>query len=211
MWLEILISLTTVTSFVGICTGIKYYKKLNYINKHLFFYLFAAFIADLLSRFLHATYNNTLILIPVFGFIELFIFSMIYNRLIFKNNRLFVLIIGLILAIIIIDIFTCNAYSPEKFQSFGRVLDGFTILFLSLYFYRDTLKNLNLNTKLIKLNTGVFLFFLLNSLWFLISNFLVKVNYKVMSYVWLINITTTPLFYSFLTFYIWKIGRSQKL
>ena len=209
--LEVLVSLTTISSFIGVCVGLSLYKKIDRVRKYIFFYLVAAFIIDLLSRYLHIAFNNTLILIPVFGFIELLIFSMIYRSLLFKNNRLFKPIIGIILVIILVDILTCNAFNPKQFQSYGRTIDGFVIIILCLTFYWKILKGSLQNTKEIGLNTGILLFFLLNSLWFLITNFLVSINYKVMFPVWLINIITIPIFYSFLTFHLWKNGKSQKL
>ncbi len=211
-WLEILLACPTVISFIGIIIGLLYFGRLNYINKCIFSYLIAAFIIDIASRYLQITYSNNLILVPIFGFIELLLFSMLYNELIFNKNRLFKPIIGLFLLFILIDIITSKASTPKYFQSFGRVLDGFSIVFFSLYFYWKILKEeTSKEIKKIRLNTGIFLFFLLNSLWFLIANFLVNTPYNLVFSLWLINIIATPLFYSFLTFNLWQNGRPLKL
>ncbi len=211
LWLEILLSITTFASLIGIIVGGRFFKKLDKCSKYVFFYLIAAFITDLISRILHITFFNTLILVPVFAFVELLIFSILYNQLAFKNNRFFKPIIGFLLILIFIDIITCDASKFERFQSYGRVLDGFSIIFFSLYFYWKMLNNGTYeNNRILKLNAGVFLFFLLNSFWFLIANFLVNTPYNVIFTIWLINMITTPLFYTFLTFHLWQNGKTLK-
>jgi hypothetical protein len=207
-WLEILLALPAITSFIGIIIGGFVFKKLDTIYKYILIYLIMAFTVDLLSRFL---IQNNLIAVPVFGFIELLLFSMLYNELIFSKNLFFKPIIGFFLLFILIDIITSKASTPKHFQSFGRVLDGFSIVFFSLYFYWKVLKEGVLkHLKTLRLNTGIFLFFLLNSLWFLIANFLVNTPYKLVFSLWLINIIATPLFYSFLTFHVWQNGKHLK-
>lgn len=207
-WLEILLALPAITSFFGIIIGGLILKKLDIIYKYILIYLIMAFTVDILSRFL---IKNNLIMVPIFGFIELVLFSILYNKLAFSDNRFFKPIISIFLILILIDIVTSNASNPEHFQSFGRVLDGFCIVFFSLYFYWKTLKgNALKGLKKIRLNTGIFLFFLLNSLWFLIANFLVNTPYKLVFSIWLINIIATPLFYSFLTFHLWQNGKHLK-
>ena len=211
IWIELLISLTTIASFAGVCIGAMLYKKLNYVGRYLFLYLIAAFITDLTSRYLHTVFNNTLILVPLFGFIELLIFSIIYRHMVFKNNYLFKPIITIFLILILVDIFTSNAFTPKEFQSYGRILDSIVIIFFSLFFYWKMLNNeSNQNRNLLRLNTAIFLFFLFNCLWFVVTNFIVNIPYKTTLFLWYAILILTPLFYSFLTFYLWKNGRMLK-
>ncbi len=210
-WLEFLLALPAIASFTGIAICGCFFRRLNTTCKYIYFYLVISFIIDLLSRYLNIAYQNNLILVPVFGFIELLLFSKMYHQLAFKNNRFFKPIIGFLLILIVVDIINCDASNLKHFQSFGRVLDGFSIIFFSLYFYWKMLNNGTYeNNGILRLNAGIFLFFLLNSFWFLIANFLVNTPYNVIFIIWLINIITTPLFYTFLTFHLWQNGKTLK-
>ncbi|MEP0265342.1 hypothetical protein [Dokdonia sp.] len=211
-WLKILQHLPAITSFIGIIVGVFIYKKIDIGSKYLFFYLVIALIAYLLSRYIAIAFNNNLILIPIFGFIELLLFSMLYHRFLFKNsNRVFQLIIGVLLLLIIIDIATCNPFESEKFKSYGRVIDSVALVFISLYYYWKVLKNdVQKDGHILVFNGIVLLFFLLNSIWFLIVNFLVNTPNKIMFPIWLINAIAMPLFYLYLAYYIWHNGKIQK-
>lgn len=211
-WLSVLTLFPPIISFLGIVVGIYIYKNLRTSSKYIFFYLIAAFSTYILSRYLENVMNNNLLLVPVFGFLELFFFSMIYHRFLFKKtNYLFLSIVGFLLLLIIIDIFTCNPFNPEKFQSYGRVIDSLTLVSISIYFYWKVLKNdIEKDRNKLLLNGFVLLFFLLNSVWFLVINFLVNTSSEVMFPIWLVNAIAMPLFYLYLIFYLWQSGKIQK-
>lgn len=209
LWLEVLLALPALASFIGIIITSFILKKLTLTSKYIYLYLIIAFTTDMLSRYL-ALNDNNLILVPIFGFLELTLFAMIYKTILFKENRLFIYIIAICLLFILIDIFTCNPSNVQNFHSYGRVLDGFTITFLSLYFYWKIINTPYKHNKLTQLNTAIFLFFLLNSIWFLTTNFLVNISYKIIFSLWIINIIAMTIFYSFLSFYLWKNGKTQK-
>lgn len=212
LWFELLVSLPTAASFVGVFVGGLIFKGLENGYKWIYLYLIAAFLTDLLSRYVDAVFGNNLILVPIFGFIELLLFSIIYYKLLYKSHhRLFKPIIGFLLVIILFDVILCKSSDPENFNSYGRVLDGLTIIFLSLHFYWNTLKSkVDTNTNKLRLNGVILLFALVNSLWFLIANVLVNIEYKVVLSIWIINIIVTSFFYVFLTFQLWHNGKIQK-
>lgn len=212
VWLEILLLLPTVTSIVGVIIGGILFNKLNDYCKYIYFYLVAAFITDIASRYLDVLINNNLILVSAFGFIELLIFSMIYYRLLSKKHHwLFKPIIAVLLLLIIIDIILVRPLDVESFNSYGRVLDGVTIILLSVYFYWKVLKkDVIVKVEVLRFNGVVLLFFLINTLLFLVTNFLVNTPYNLVFSILLINIIATPLFYVFLTFQLWHNGKIQK-
>ena len=64
--------------------------------------------------------------------------------------------------------------------------------------------------EILRFNGVVLLFFLVNTLLFLTTNFLVNTPYNVVFSILLINIIATPIFYIFLTFQLWLNGKIQK-
>lgn len=212
VWLELLLLLPTVTSFIGVIIGGIFFNKLNDYCKYIYFYLVAAFITDLASRYLDIIINNNLILVSAFGFIELLIFSMIYYKLLSKTHHWsFKPVIAVLLLLIIVDIIFVKPLDIQSFNSYGRVLDGLTIILLSLYFYWKVLKkDVIVKVEILRFNGVVLLFFLVNALLFLTTNFLVNTPYNVVFSILLINIIATPIFYIFLTFQLWLNGKIQK-
>ena len=61
----------------GIVLGIFYINRLDRLHKLLLLFLVMALVVDLLSRFLGSYYKNNLIMIPIYGLLELLILSRI--------------------------------------------------------------------------------------------------------------------------------------
>jgi hypothetical protein len=205
------ILLPTILS-VGLFFGIYYFRILGKLYKVLTFYLLSALLIDITGRVLGEVYGNNLILIPLFGFIELLIFSILYYHFMLLRKYKFILIIvGLALATILVETWKVRTVDPSNFQSYGRVLDAFVIILLSLLYYFNVIhygkegKTYNLG-----LNTVILIYFSLNLLIFLPLNFLLNESSELKIYFWLTNSILTFLFYAYIARSIWKNGKTRQ-
>lgn len=207
--LEYLLYFIPFVCLVGCLIGAYYYRKLTGKSKLILLYLSFCLIFDLIGRVLVLTQHNNLILVPVFGFLELFLFSWIYHQYMLKRNRLLIALNLGALILILIDCTLENPFQLSSFHSIGRIIDGFFILILCLaYFYEIMVSETSSSRTKTSFNVVTFLFFTINSLWFLVVNFLITTLEGSIFYLWVINVIATPLFYLYLTVYLWK-NRTQ--
>ncbi|TPN81742.1 hypothetical protein [Aquimarina algicola] len=211
--LEIALYLSPVTLIFGIGIGLYYYRHITSVYKLLIVYFVFGLLTDLISRLLDALYGNNLLIIPIYGLIELIIFSWMYYRYLLKDKRyiLFPLMI-ISFVIIVMDIIHVAGQSPEQFQSYGMVIGDISIIIYTFLFYGNVLNEKEQKAHVyMSLNATLLLFFSVNLLLYLPINLLVNINSEVKFYFWAINLVITIMFYSFLIYLIWKNGRNPKL
>lgn len=210
--LEVLVLLSPIMAVVGVIVGIIRFKMMSGEHLVLWIYLLVAVAADVANRMLAEWQGDNLIMLPLFGLLEYILFAWLYYHFLLKSkSKVLFSILCLIGAVLLFDLLTADTSNPATFQSYGRVLDGLSIIGLSLFFFRKImLEQRPEHRRYMGLNSGIMLFFLINSLWFLALNFLINHSLEMLYYIWMINAIATPLFYCFLTWHIWQSGKIQK-
>lgn len=212
--LEILLLLPPIILFIGLLVGTIVYKRINIHYKLILLYLLLCFVTDILNRYFGNIFKSNLILFPIFSFIELSIFSVLYYLFIIaSSSKLLKIFIAIVLLFIIVDIGNVDMYNAKSVQSYGKVFDNLTIILLSLLYIWKLIKNTDntFDKHLPIFNFGVLMYFSINLLIFLPFNFLVNSQSHVIYYFWMINLVVTILFYSFLIYMIWLNGKTPKL
>ncbi len=217
MNLWMLLSLTSPISLLGgIFIGVKYYKNLDYIFKFILFYLIASLFTDIIYRYLgfFSNLKYNLFMIPVFGFIELFIYSNLYYRGIFRSKSIPLLVFIVILHVLIISelFFIKNLFHLKSFQSFGKIIaDASIILYCLLYYWSLFKEKISIQPSLIIFNAASIIYYSINLFIFLCVNFLVNENIKLVIIFWSINLISMVSFYIILTYLIWQNGKTQSI
>jgi len=207
--------LSPIILIAGVSIGVYYFKKLDIIRKILVLYLFTMLSIDILSRVAAAIYNNNLVLIPILGFLELFIFSALYYALAGKEERIkknSLLIINFATLIFTIWEITKVFNAPvEQFQSYSKAIATLIIVLFSITFFLEKIRlRKDISPALFSLNSGILLFYSLELIIFLPIDFLIHDNSGLKFYFWLANLIFILLFYLFLISSIWKNGKTQE-
>lgn len=210
---EIITNLSPLVLFIGTSVGLFYYKKLDKITKLLLYFLMGSLAIDMCSRVLAELLNNNLILYVVLSLLELLIFLKIYNHLCKKKKLVWTLgIVGVLYTLT--ESIYLNANNVELFQPYAKALTPLLIVIMALaYFFdliQDEMKLLKGKVRYFSLNSIVLCFFSLEFLFLLPINFLINGGFYLAVYVLVAHVFLLVLFYSYLTYFIWKHGRSQK-
>jgi len=197
---------------LGVVVGLVVYNKLNALHKSIFVYLVLMLGIDWTSRAFTLIIGTNLVIIPIFSFVELLFFICFYNKyLLDKPNK--VLIgsgcIGLIYIVAeFLQYFVFNTLNLKQFQPYCKIADNFVIIIMALVFYYQKMNNFN-ETKWtnFKLNTAILFYFTINAIIYIPFNFIINETIGVRLYIWIVNVVVVILFYSYLTFLVWKSGR----
>lgn len=192
--------------------GISNYNKGGFLSKWILLFVVSALMTDILGHLLSYLFNYNLILIPLYGFLELGLIYYLFSKFILISEPIalkYWMIIMLIL--IMFDVVSVIGVPPKEFQSYGRTIDSLNVVLLCVLYYRERLILSHLdNLKSLLVNT-LLLYALSAFLIFLPVNFLVNissVDYR--HYFWLFHFIVTMIFYFILIRILWKSGRSPR-
>lgn len=200
---------------VGLGMGIYYFKRLNFLLKVITFYMGSMLFLDVLAYIFGEAYGNNLVFIPIFGFLELFIFSLFYYSLgiketIIKKGLLITTVIGMFLFTLWEILKVYNA-PVEEFQSYSKVISTLFIVLLSIgFFIENIVKRKDISASIFFINSGILLYYSLTLIIFLPIDFLIHDNTGLKFYFWFANLIFTYVFYIFLILSIWKNGKIQE-
>lgn len=212
--LSLFTNLSPIILTIGIFLGIFCYKKVDTLRKILIFYLCVMLLLDLTARYLGEVYGNNLVLIPIYGFSDLTMFSIFYYFLGIKNNKKIKLFLILILilsaAFTFSEVMKVYNLPSSEFESYSKVISTLVIVFLSLGFFLEKIyMKKNISSDMFMLNSGILLFYSLNLIIFLPIDFLINGS-ELKFYFWLVNLVITLTFHTFLITSIWKNGKIQE-
>lgn len=210
---ESLLTLIPIVAAAGVISGVIRYRQLGTLQRVLAVYLLISLLTDRVGNLLgNILFDNNLILVPAFGLLELGLFAYLYIKCMLPGkSRSLGILVAVSLGFILLDIIRANPADPAGFHSYGRVLDGLTIVVLCLAYYWHVLRgHLPIDRTKVMLNSAVFLFFCANSLFFTVVNLVVTASSDLMIYLWIINALATPAFYIFLTYLLWQNGNAPK-
>lgn len=174
-------------------------------------YLITCLLFDIAGHILGNIYSNNLIIIPCFGLLELFFFSVLYFHL---TKKRFCLIITIPTVIyFFIELINSNYFDAHNFQSYIRFLSSFTIVILSISYFFMLLKNKwkQYNFAFFLLNSCLLIYSSFSSLYYLPINLLINWDSQTKFWFWMMNMTLTLIFYIVNTHVICSLGKKKQL
>lgn len=200
---------------LGIIIGVYYRKHLNGCFRLLLAYLILGVLTELISKYFgyYSSTKYNLFLIPIYGLLELVLFSILYYRYIIRNrSKLYIYFILFLICLIIIDLSRIESmFKASSFQSYGKVIADAGIVVFCLIYYLDVVKGkIKPTFELNLLNAASIIFFSLNLIIFLAINFLVNANYGIVMFFWFFNLTIVCLYYMIIIYLIWRNGKTRK-
>lgn len=180
-------------------------------------YLFCALAVDMLSRYwgIFSESKNNLIFLSITGVVDLVFFSLLYGRRYFGSKRqialpaLTVLVVGGVIYNLWYKGFG-QEYVAEYHSYDKLVCDGVIVVYALANMF-DVLNGKGpLRTEIIRVNGAVLLFFSLDLLISLATNFLINAGLNFVVYFWLIRLALLLILYSILIYTLWLTGKNPK-
>ena len=192
--------------FVGVVSGVFNLKSKN--RYAIFFYLSLSLAIDMTSRFLSGLQSNNLILFSFLSFLEIVVFSYMYWEKLKNAWWLQVLIVaGLIY--IVFEAITLDTSDLANYQTYARNVSSILIVLMALNYIFSELRA----GSTLKGDTLHFVLLFYYSLEFMLLipfNFLINASTTSIMYIWTARVILLFIFYSYLTYYLWSSGKTQK-
>ena len=210
--LDDLTMLSPLILLFGIGLGLFFFSKLEKVHRILLLYLIAAFVVDILSRVLAEFYNNNLILIPIFGLLELLILSWLFFKYLLEvQSKWWYVLIGLLVIFNLKEIIFLMDVKPKDFYCHSRVLDSLVIAVMSLVFF---IRQINFDDQgkrgFLLLSTIIFAFHSINLILYLPINFLINETSNIKFHFWGLSLVLTLIFYISIIRVLWIHGKNLK-
>ena len=183
----------------------------NAVKLALLGYLMTSLGFHFIGEFLGKNYHNNLVLIPIFGVVELAWFSLIYYFM--TSNRLYFLINIPSFICLIYELNTINFYQLEQVVSYTRFVSTLSLLLLALFYCFTVLKN-RWKTYLPSLfifNAALLIYASFTCLYYLPLNLLLNGKSESKFLLWFINIIITLLFYIIITNVLCRTSGKEKI
>lgn len=195
---------------IGVLCGIYYFKFIDRRNRWLLLFLIVCIAFDVIARYMGTSSGNNLILWPLFSLVELLLISAVFLSFIRKSFVLISLLsagsIYILTEIIYIDV-----YNVTVFQSYAKIISSFLLVLVIIYMIIWQLKNdINVPEHSLELNTVLLVNYALNLLLLLPINLLINANSGLITIIWIFYLGVTVLYYSYLSYVIWKNGKNRK-
>ena len=191
---------------VGIISG-----ALNLRSKNryaIFLYLSLGFIIDMASRFLPGFQSNNLILFSFLSFFEVVIFSFMYGEKLKKAVWLQVLTAaGLIY--IACEAIILDTTDLANYQTYARNVSSLLIVLMALQYIFSELKE-GSTLKGDVLHFALLFYFSFEFMLLIPFNFLINASATSIMYIWTARVILLFIFYSYLIYYLWSNGKTQK-
>lgn len=191
---------------VGIISG-----ALNLRSKNryaIFFYLSLGFVIDMASRFLPGFQSNNLILFSFLSFFEVVIFSFMYWEKLKKALWLQVLTTaGLIY--IAVEAIILDTSDLANYQIYARNVSSLLIVLMALQYIFSELKE-GSTLKGDVLHFALLFYFSFEFMLLIPINFLINASATSIMYIWTARVILLFIFYSYLIYYLWSNGKTQK-
>jgi hypothetical protein len=210
-------NLSPFISGLGLLLGCLTYKRLNGLHQCLTIYLGIMLFTHLLAELLgHVISDNNLIVLHIYSFLELIILLYLYKKHLFKSRQLILTGLGLAGLLYIITemllLFVFNTLNVRQHQPYAKVVGNFVIVLMALAFMYEKMSRFReIEWGNFRLNIVFLIFFTLETVLFLPFNFMVNEESGIKFYFWTGHVIAIILFYMYLTFKIWRNGRTPRL
>jgi hypothetical protein len=207
---DLLTYTSPIVLIIGSSCGIYLLGSIDAKSKRILTYLLVSLGADVVSRIVLANSGNNLIVLPIYSVFELLIIASLYYHLGIKK-ALLIPLVALGAIYIIGEIIYIDSSNVKTFQSYAKIVSSFVIVLLALQFFIEKLKSENeISQSTRRLNSAILAYFALNLILLLPINLLINQIASSIIYIWYAYLGATVLFYSYLSVFIWKNGKTQK-
>ncbi len=198
-----------VLSILIVYTGTK--SPFNVLKFALLGYLITSLAFYFMGEFLGTIFNNNLILIPIFGVIELLWFSLIYRAITGDRRYYFITIPSFIF--LIYELNTIEFHLPVHVESYTRFVSTLSMLLLALFYCFTLLKNKwkTYVPSLFFFNAALLIYASFSCLYYLPLHFLLNGKSESKFLLWFINIIITLLFYLIITNVLCRLTGKEKI
>lgn len=174
-------------------------------------YLFTCLTFYFMGEFLGRNYQSNLILIPIFGVVELGWFSFIY-RLITANKFYYLIPIPAFICLLY-ELSTINFHLPKQVESYTRFIANLSLFLLALLYCFTLLQKgwKNYNSAFFLLNSTVLLYAAFSCLYYLPLNLLINGSPESIVLFWFLNFIINLLFYIINTKVVCSISGKEKI
>ena len=174
-------------------------------------YLITCLSFVFLGEFLGKKLGNNLLLIPIFGVLELGWFSYIYYAHTQKKIFLYTVIPSLIL--LSYELSTIQFHDLQQLNSYTRSVTALSLFLLTLHYAYYLVKNKwqSYNTSFFLFNAVVLVYFIFECLYYLPLHLLITGNREYILLFWFLNSILTLLFYLLTTIVICRITRKANI
>jgi len=197
-------------NLIGGVWGLLNYKKLNKPFKFLSLFFILCFFNDVFSRIVGFYFNNNLFFFSTYSILELVFIYLFLDSLKSLKHNYFKILFYFFLTFNFYEILTTNYTDLKNFQVYSRTINSFFLFLASASILLTKIKA----DKIEKLNTSLFAiicFFVLSMVFSLPINFLINYDEIGVFYVWFAYCINAILFFSILTFQLWKYGKIQRI
>ncbi|MGB3106277.1 MAG: hypothetical protein WBB75_14570 [Sphingobacterium siyangense] len=179
-------------------------------NNWLMTYLIISLITDLSARWIGKYYANNLLLVPIYAFFEMLIFTGLYFRYIFTFRHPLLLILTAVTALYITtEIFMLASSSTMEFQSYARTLSAFLLTIFSTTYLIEQMKTKNSAELMMRLNCSILFYFAFSFFIYLPINFFINAATQTKYFLWIVNLFIVCLFYLSIIATIWQSGKAK--
>jgi len=210
-------SLTLVSPIVlltGVFIGSINIKKNPEIGQLIFGYFIAGLLLEITSRYWGQvnTAKNNLIFLSISGVVDFLFFTILYIRFFFGRKRTWLLFLSFpILVLLFYMMYHKAALIPSAFDAYDKVIcDGIIVFYALLSSYDLINGKEEVRTDVMRVNAVVLLFFSLDLLFSLTTNFLVNAGTNFVIYFWILRFVLLTTLYTTLAYTLWQIGKNRK-
>ncbi|MBI3237512.1 MAG: hypothetical protein HYZ43_01485 [Flavobacteriia bacterium] len=210
-------SLTLVSPIVlltGVIIGTINIKKNPEIGQLIFGYFIAGLLLEITSRYwgqVNAAKNN-LIFLSISGVVDFLFFTVLYFRFFFGRKRTWLLFLSFPTFILLFYMmYHKAALIPSAFDAYDKVIcDGIIVFYALLSSYDLINGKEEVRTDVMRVNAVVLLFFSLDLLFSLTTNFLINAGTHFVIYFWILRFVLLTTLYTTLAYTLWQIGKNRK-
>lgn len=196
----------------GVIGAVLHWSKLSTIHKFIFIFICTSLVIDIISRYAMKWFNldSNLSIFSIYVFVEYFFLGVLYNHF-FPTKKSKLLLYTTLFGGGIIVLLLFSKLAPvvlSKFQFYEGLVANFFGLFFGLFFiYKLLVDDLNATSQIKSLNSMIIMYAGIQFFMALTINFMVNMKVELVTTFWLIRLLAITIFYSKLSYTLWKPGK----
>jgi hypothetical protein len=198
----------------GVIIGTINIKKNPEIGQLIFGYFIAGLLLEITSRYWGQVNEakNNLIFLSISGTVDFLFFTVLYIRFFFGRKRTWLLFLSFpTLILLFYMMYHKAALIPSAFDAYDKVIcDGIIVFYALLSSYDLINGKEEVRTDVMRVNAVVLLFFSLDLLFSLTTNFLINAGTHFVIYFWILRFVLLTTLYTTLAYTLWQIGKNRK-
>jgi hypothetical protein len=214
LFMRLLTLLSPIVLLTGVIIGSINITKNPKIGHLIFGYFIVELLIEIASRYwgqVNSAKNN-LIFLSVAGIVDLLFFSALYIGFFFPRKRRWLLFLSIpTLLLLFYMMYHKVALTPSAFDAYDKVIcDGIIVFYALVSSYDLISRKEEIRQDVMRVNAVVLLFFSLDLLFSLTTNFLINAGTHFVIYFWILRFVLLTTLYTTLAYTLWQIGKNRK-